>query len=206
MPQLRGRSAKYRSLKVPPRPAAPTTSKEAAAAAAAAVLATIDAKTADEMKGASRPTSRRFPVAQRNRMASSSARPSPQRSWRRGRTTAPMRPMTTGRGGLCAHGDHGGLDVAEPEAVRHRQGVPISARPADFAGKQGVGDGLQRAQRLWRTEQCEANGPADRDRPVLARQFTTLAAKQMSVVDSARFMALVTIGHPRRHGYGPSDR
>jgi len=52
MPQLRGRSAKYRSLKVHPLPAAPTTSKEAAAAAAAAVLATIDAKTADEMKGA----------------------------------------------------------------------------------------------------------------------------------------------------------
>ena len=36
------------------------------------------------------------------------------------------------------------------------------------------------------------------------RQLVT--AKQMSVVDSARFMALVTIGHPRRHGYGPSDR
>src|SRR5258706_4167094 len=52
MPQLRGGSAKYRSLKVHPLPAAPTTSKEAAAAAAAAVLATIDAKTADEMKGA----------------------------------------------------------------------------------------------------------------------------------------------------------
>src|SRR5712671_3673961 len=52
MPQLRGRSAKYRRLKVHPLPAAPTTSKEAAAAAAAAVLATIDAKTASDMKGA----------------------------------------------------------------------------------------------------------------------------------------------------------
>ena len=80
-------------------PADPATSKEAAAAAAAAaVLATIDEKTAGEMKAALATTSRRFPMAQRNRTASSSARQSRKRYWRRGRTTAPMRLMPTGRG------------------------------------------------------------------------------------------------------------
>ena len=80
-------------------PADPATSKETAAAAAAAtVLATIDEKTAGEMKVALAAYLGRFPMAQQKRMASSSARRLRQRSWRRGPTMATTRPMTTGRG------------------------------------------------------------------------------------------------------------
>jgi hypothetical protein len=81
-------------------PAAATSTEAAAAAAAAAVVATIDPKTAGEMKVevatylASVPES---PRPYRKRMASSSARQLRQGSWRRGRTTAPMRPRPTGR-------------------------------------------------------------------------------------------------------------
>src|SRR5262249_10790955 len=42
------------------------------------------------------------------------------------------------------------------------------ASPAHIADEQGVGRGLQRTQRLWRQDQCQALGPADRDRPILA--------------------------------------
>jgi hypothetical protein len=80
-------------------PADPALSKEAAAAAAAAaVLATIDEKTAGEMKVALATYLAPIPDGAASRMASSSARQLPQRSWRRGRTTAPKRPMTTDRG------------------------------------------------------------------------------------------------------------
>ncbi len=62
-------------------PADPTTSKEAAAAAAAAtILATIDPKTAGDMK------------------AALAAYLAPLPGWRRGRTTAAMRLMPTCRG------------------------------------------------------------------------------------------------------------
>ena len=89
---------RYRPYLVQPA-AEPATSKEAAAAAAAAaVLATVDEKTAGEMKSPSRTTSHQFPTAQQNRTASSSAKPLQQRCWKRGRMTAQMRPMTTGRG------------------------------------------------------------------------------------------------------------
>ena len=79
--------------------AAPTTSKEAAAAAAAAaVLATIDAKTADEIKAALASYLASIPDGTAKSAASSSARPLRQRSGRLGRTTAPTRPITTGHG------------------------------------------------------------------------------------------------------------
>jgi hypothetical protein len=80
-------------------PADPTTSKEAAAAAAAAaVLATIDPKTASEMKAALATYLVPIPDGQRNRTASSSVRQLRQGSWRHGRMTATMRSMTTGQG------------------------------------------------------------------------------------------------------------
>jgi hypothetical protein len=79
-------------------PADPATSKEAAAATAAAtLLATIDAKTATEIKGALAPTWRRSPMAPRKRMASGLAKPSPQRSSRRGRTMVATLRTPTGR-------------------------------------------------------------------------------------------------------------
>jgi hypothetical protein len=77
-------------------PADPATSKEAAAAAAAAaVLATIDEKTAAEMKVALASYLASIPDGAGKQMASSSARRLRQRSWRRGPTMAAMRPMTT---------------------------------------------------------------------------------------------------------------
>jgi hypothetical protein len=65
-----------------------------------------------------------------------------------------------------------------------------------------MGDRLQRAQGLWWSKQCQANGPADPTARFwfiivpaayhpFARQLVT--AKQMSIVDSARFMALVAV-------------
>src|SRR6202022_4542067 len=77
---------------------------------------------------------------------------------------------------LCADRDHAVFNVAEHEAIRHVQSVAISAKAADCAGQQRGGDRLQRDQGLWRKDQCEANGPSDRDSPVLDKSPFGLSA------------------------------
>src|SRR5215469_726617 len=77
----------------------PATSKEdAAAAAAAAVLATIDEKTASEMKVALATYLAPIPDGTPKTDGIKLGEAVAARAWRLARTTAPMRPMTTGRG------------------------------------------------------------------------------------------------------------
>jgi len=219
MPQLRGRSAKYRSLKVHPLPAAPTTSKEAAAAAAAAVLATIDAKTADEMKG-----------ALATYLASIPGGAAKSDGVKLGEAVAAKVVAARANDGSDAPDDYRprttpgvyvptAITVAsmwpnlKPFAIakgsQFRPGPPISLESKewatdynelkDFGGQNSAKRTAQQTEiaRFWL-----ASSPPSYH--TFVRQLVT--AKQMSVVDSARFMALVSIGHPRRHGYGPSDR
>jgi PAP2 superfamily len=188
-------------------PADPATSKEAAAAAAAAaVLATIDDRTAAQRERRSLYLSGLDPRWRRKmgwRQARRGRRCKDRGGARDRRLRCARRLSAEDHARrLCPDHDHDLFNVAEHEAVRHPQPVPVPTGPAGFTGEQGVGDRLQRAQGLWRTGQCAPNGRADRDRPVLAsraasglpfvRQLVT--AKQMSVVDSARFMALVSLG------------
>ena len=129
-------------------PADPATSKEAAAAAAAAaVLATIDAKTAGEMKvalasylasipdGAAKSDGIKLGEAVAAKVLEARANDG---------SDAPddYRPRTT-PGVYVPTPITRGLDVAEGEAVRHGQPIPIPARPADCAGQQGMGNRLQ---------------------------------------------------------------
>src|SRR5215469_1340956 len=80
-------------------PADRATSKEAAAAAAAAaVLATIDEKTAGEMKVALATYLAPIPDGTPKTDGIKLGEAVAARAWRLARTTAPMRPMTTGRG------------------------------------------------------------------------------------------------------------
>jgi hypothetical protein len=106
-------------------PADPTTSKEAAAAAAAAaVLATINPKTAGEMKAALG-CGEGVGSAGERRLRCPRCLSAENHAWR-----------------LCANGHHDLFDVAEHEAVRHRDPIPISAEPTNFAGEQRVGNRL----------------------------------------------------------------
>ena len=126
-------------------PAAPTTSKEAAAAAAAAtVLATIDPKTAHEMRAAIATYLVSIPdgAAKSDGVARESCRKGLGGAGERWLRCARCLSAEDHAGCLCADGDHGGLNLAEHEAVRHSQLIPISAKPADFAGEQGVGNRL----------------------------------------------------------------
>jgi len=92
-------------------PADPATSKEAAAAAAAAtVLATVDEKTASEMK-----------VALAAYLASI---PDGAANARR----------------VCAHADHRRLKVGKREAICHGHAIPVSTRTAYFVGEHGMGN------------------------------------------------------------------
>ena len=87
--------------------------------------------------------------------------------------------------------------------------VAIPAGAAGRAQERAVGHRLQRDQGFRRQDQHEAFRPADRRRPLLAHhrpQSTEpfvrqiVAAKKMSLIDSARFMALVAVAGGRcRH-------
>src|SRR5258706_5388705 len=207
MPQLRGGSAKYRSLKVHPLPAAPTTSKEAAAAAAAAVLATIDAKTADEMKG-----------ALATYLASIPDGAAKSDGVRLGEAVAAKVVAARANDGSDAPDDYRprttpgvyvptAITVAsmwpnlKPFAMakgsQFRPKAPISLESKewatdfnelkDYGGKNSVKRTAQQTEtaRFWPMAGPQAHHPC-------ARQLLT--AKQMSVVDSAQFMALVALG------------
>ncbi len=150
-------------------PADPTTSKEAAAAAAAAaVLATIDAKTAGEMK-----------VALATYLASIPDGAAKSDGIKLGEAVAAKVLEARANDGHNALDDYRprttpGVYVPTPitaasmwpnmKPFAMANGIPISARAADFAGQQGMGNGLQRAQGLWRKDQYEADG---RSRPRL---------------------------------------
>jgi len=154
-------------------PAGPTTSKEAAAAvAAAAVLATVEAKTAAEMKttlaaylasiadGAAKADGIKLGEAIAAKVLEARANDGSNGC---GRVSAEG---DTRR--LCADVDHDLLHVAGHEAVRHRQRIAIPTKAAYCVRERGMGIRLQRAQRLWRAEQYEANSRAIGDGPILA--------------------------------------
>ena len=114
-------------------PADPATSKEAAAAAAAAtILATIDAKTAGEMKAALAAYLASIPDGAAKsdgvKLGEAVAAKVLEARTNDG-CDAPdaYRPRTT-PGVYVPTRDHAILDVAEHEAVRHGQRIPIPAR------------------------------------------------------------------------------
>jgi hypothetical protein len=96
-----------------------------------------------------------------------------------------------------------GFNVAEHEAVRHDQTIAVPAEPAGFAGQQGVANDYNelkdyggQASAKRSAQQTEiarfwAFGPTAAYHPFV-RQLVT--AKQMSVIDSARFVTLVALG------------
>src|SRR5712671_4015892 len=207
MPQLRGRSAKYRRLKVHPLPAAPTTSKEAAAAAAAAVLATIDAKTADEMKG-----------ALATYLASIPDGAAKADGVKLGEAVAARVVATRANDGSDAPDDYRprttpGVYVPTPitaasmwpnvkpfamaKPSQFRPGPPISLESKewatdyneikDYGGKTSAKRSPQQTEtaRFWLMVGPPAYHP-------FVRQLVTV--KQMSVGESARFMALAAVG------------
>ena len=127
-------------------PADPATSKEAAAAAAAAaVLATIDEKTAGEMKvtlasylasipddGAAKADGIKLGEAVAAKVVEARANDGHD-------AVDDYRPRTT-PGVYVPTRYHRGLDLVESEAVRPDDGIPIPARSADFAVEQGMGN------------------------------------------------------------------
>ena len=125
-------------------PAERSTSEDAAAAtAAAAVLATIDPKTAIEMKVALASYLDLIPDGTAKLDGIKLGEAVAARILRHEKMMAAnepddYRPRTT-PGALCANSDHSRLYVAEHEAVCLGHGIPIPAKSADFVGEQGVG-------------------------------------------------------------------
>ena len=207
MPQLRGRSAKYRSLKVHPLPAAPTTSKDAAAAAAAAVLATIDAKTADEMKGALATYLAAIPdgaaksdgvklgeaVAAKVLEARANDGSDAPDDYRPRTTPGVYVPTAITLASFWPNVK----PFAMAKGSQFRPGPPISLESTewatdynelkDYGGQNSTKRTAQQTEtaRFWLAGAPVAYHP-------FVRQLVT--AKQMSVVESARFMALVAVG------------
>jgi len=204
---------------VHPLPAAPTTSKEAAAAAAATVLATIDAKTADEMKG-----------ALATYLASIPGGAAKSDGVKLGEAVAAKVVAARANDGSNAPDDYRPRTTPEvyvPTAITVASMWPNLKPFAIAKGSQfRPGPSISLESKEWATDYNELKDFGGQNSAKRTAQQTEIArfwlassppsyhtfvrqlvtAKQMSVVDSARFMALVTIGHPRRHGYGPSDR
>ena len=158
-------------------PADPATSKEAAAAAAAAaLLATINEKTAAEVKtvlttylasipdGAAKSNGVKLGEAIAVKLLDARANDGSDAPDDYRPRTAPgvYVPTAITISTMWA--------TMKPFVMDKR--VPVPAGPADCAGGQGVGSGLQRAQGVRRAEQRQANGRADRDSPVLAARST----------------------------------
>ena len=181
-------------------PATQDTSKEAAAAAAAgAVLLNLLPENASEIQAAlqsyltaipdSEPKSNGIKLGEAVAAKTLEARASDGSS-------APdaYRPLYPNR-------SHRYSAMAGTHAVRDDEPVPVPPKAADRARERAMGQGLQRNQRARREEQRQAVAATDRRRAILApdraaephplhRQIAI--RKEMSVLDSARFMTAST--------------
>jgi len=192
-------------------PATPATSKEAAAAAAAAaVLATIDAKTADEMKGALATYLAAIPdgaaksdgvklgeaVAAKVLEARANDGSDAPDDYRPRTTPGVYVPTAITLASFWPNVK----PFAMAKGSQFRPGPPISLESTewatdynelkDYGGQNSTKRTAQQTEtaRFWLAGAPVAYHP-------FVRQLVT--AKQMSVVDSARFMALVTISSRR---------
>jgi hypothetical protein len=189
-------------------PAGPTTSKEAAAAAAAAaVLATINQKTADEMKvalaiylgsipdGAAKSDGVKLGEAVAAKVLAARANDGSDAPDAYRPRTAPGVYVPTAITAASMWPDVKPFAMAK--GSQFRPGPPISLESKewatdfnelkDYGGQNSAKRSAQQTEtaRFWLMAGPPAYHP-------FARQLVT--AKQMSVVDSARFMALVAIG------------
>ena len=189
-------------------PAAPTTSKEAAAAAAAAaVLATIDAKTASEMKAALATYLASTPdggaksdgvrlgeaVAARVLEARANDGSAAPDAYRPRTTPGVYVPTAITLSSMWPNMKP--FAMAEPSQFRPKPPISLASEEwaADYNELKNYGGQISTKRTPQQTETAKfwLVGP-----PVAYHPFVRqlVIAKQMNVVDSARFMALVAIG------------